>query len=132
MVEVTGTNLADPHWEHRVADGLVTSAYARVTLNSPIPDPSEEPSVIFLGINPDDDRFRWSAYYQVEEGGPFNEGEIKWGSAADLEQAKRDSWAEVYKFLINLGYTDSEIAKSVSQPAGSLELDLDDGDEDDE
>jgi hypothetical protein len=120
-----------PHWDHGIADGLVTSACARLTLNGPIADPAEGPNVIFLDINPDDDGFRWSAYYGAEEGAPFNEGEIKWGSATDLEQAKRDSWAEAYRFLISLDYTNGEITGAVSRPAGSLELDLDDGDEDD-
>lgn len=117
-------------WDHGVADGLVTVAYARVTLNSPIADPAEGPNVVFLDVKPADDGFRWSAYYGVEEDAPFNEGEIRWGSATDLEQAKRDAWAEAYRFLIGLDYTDAEIAKSISQPAGSLALDLDEGDDD--
>jgi hypothetical protein len=82
-----------------------------------------------LDTNPDADGFRWSAYYGAEEGAPFNEGEIKWGSAANLAQAKRDSWSEVCRFLTMLGYTDDEITKSISQPAGSLILDLEDDDE---
>ena len=118
-----------PYWEYGVAAGVVTSAYAQFTLNGPIADPSEGPNVISLDINPDDDGFRWSAYYEAEEGAPFNEGEIKWGTAASLEQAKRDSWAEAYRFLISLDYTDAEIAKAVPRSAGSIELDLDDDDD---
>jgi hypothetical protein len=96
-------------WDHGVADGLVT--------------------VVFLDVNPADAGFRWSAYYEAEEGAPFNEGEIKWGSAAELEQAKRDSWSEACRYLVSLGYTENEITESISQPGGSLALDLDDDDE---
>jgi hypothetical protein len=126
---MTGPEDVSLRWEHGVADGLVTSAYARITLDGPIVDPSEGPNVISLDVNTDDDGFRWSSYYEAEEGAPFNEGEIKWGSAADLSQAKRDAWAEVYQFLTSLGYSDDEITESISQPAGSLELDLDDNDD---
>ena len=121
-----------PDWEDGVVDGLATSAFARITFNGPIADSAEGPYVLFLDINPDDDGFRWSVYYEVEEGAPFNEGQIKWGSAADLEQAKRDAWQTAISFLTSLSYSDEEIADSVSRHAGSLELDLDDGDEDDE
>jgi hypothetical protein len=51
-------------------------------------------------------------------------GEIKWGSATDLEQAKRDSWAEAYRFLIGLEYTDAGIARARPRFPGSFELDL--------
>jgi hypothetical protein len=118
-----------PYWEYGVAAGVVTSAYARFTLDCPIADPSGGPNVITLDVNPDDGRFRWSAYFDAGEGAPFNEGEIKWGSATDLEGAKRESWAEAYRFLISLDYTDTEIAKARPRPAGSLELDLDNDDD---
>lgn len=121
-----------PYWEHGVAGGVVTSAYAQFTLDGPVANPSEGPNVISLDVNPDDDGFRWSAYYDAEEGAPFNEGEIQWGSATDLEQAKRDAWAEANRFLIGLEYTDAEIANARPRPAGSLELDLDDDYDDEE
>jgi hypothetical protein len=116
-------------WDHGVADGLVTSAYARVTVNGRIADLADGQTVVFLDVNSADAGFRWSAYYEAEEGAPFNEGEIKWGSAAELEQAKRDSWSEACRYLVSLGYTENEITESISQPGGSLALDLDDDDE---
>jgi hypothetical protein len=115
-----------PYWEYGVINGLVTTAFAQFTLEGPIADPSEGPNVITFDINPDDGGFRWSASYAAGEGAPFNEGEIKSGSATDLEQAQRDSWAEAYRYLIHLGYTDAEIARARPRPVGSLELDLGD------
>lgn len=115
-----------PYWAYGVTNGSVTTAYAQFTLDGPVADPSEGPNVISLDINPDGEGFRWSAYYEAEEGAPFNEGELKWGSATDLEEAKRESWAEAYRFLISLDYTDTEITNARPRPAGSLELDLDD------
>ena len=129
---MTSPTDVSPGWEDEVVDGLATSAFARITFNGPLADSSEGPYVLFLDINPDDDGFRWSVSCEVEEGAPFNEGEIKWGSATDLEQAKRDSWSEVCRFLTSLGYTDDEITRSISQPAGSLILDLDDDYDDEE
>jgi hypothetical protein len=129
---MTGLEGVSLRWDHGVADGLVTSAHARVVLDSPIADLSEGPNVITLDINPDDEGFRWSAYYGADDDAPFNEGEIKRGTAPDLAQAKRDSWAEVCRILINLAHTDEEIIESISQPPGSLSLDLDDGDDDEE
>lgn len=126
---MTSPKDAVPYWEYGVSAGVVTSAYAQFTLDGPVADPSEGPNVITLDINPDDEGFRWSAYYEAGEGAPFNEGEIKWGSATDLEEAKRDTWAEAHRFLIGLGYTDTEIANARPRPAGSLELDLEDDDD---
>ena len=114
-----------------MADGEVRSAYARVTLTSPIADPSEEPKVISLDIKPDGGGFRWSAYYEAEEG-LLQRGRNQMGIGRRSGQAKRDSWGEVCQYLTNLGYTDDEITESISQPAGSLTLDLDEGDDDDE
>jgi hypothetical protein len=128
---MTGPQDVSLRWDHGGVEGLVTSAYARITLTSPIADPSEVPNVISLDINLDGDGFRWSDYHGGEEDAPFNEG-IKSGSAADLETAKRDAWEAVFHYLTNLGFTNGEITESISQPAGSLTLDLDEGDDDDE
>ena len=117
-------------WDHGVADGEVRSAYARVTLTSPIADPSEEPIVIFLDINPDGDAFQWTAFFVDEEG--VDRAEIGRGTTVDLEEAMKESWVRVCGFLTSLGYADDEITRSISQPAGSLILDLDEGYDDDE
>ncbi len=128
---MTSPNDVTLRWNHGMADGVVKSAYARVTLTSPIADSSEQLSVISLDINPDDDGFQCSAYHGDEEDVPFNEG-VSTGSAPNLVLAKQDGWAAVCKVLTNLGYTDGEIAESISQPAGSLTLDLDEWDDNDE
>ena len=120
-----------PYWEDGVTGGVVTNAYAQFTLDGPIADPSEGPNVISLEIDLSDDRFRWSAHCEAEEGAPSNEGQIGWGSVTDLEQARRDAWAEAYRFLVGLGYTDAEIANARPRPPGSLALDLGDDDDDD-
>lgn len=115
-----------PHWSVSPAGD---SAAADVILDSPAADATVGPTSLFLRVFAEGDGFRWSAYYKAEEGAPFNEGEIKWGSAADLEEAKREARAEAWEYLNDLGYTDDEIATAVPQSTGSIELDLADDDD---
>lgn len=128
---MTGPEDISLRWCHGVVGGVVTSAYARITFISPIADRPDLPSVVSLDISPDDEGFQWAVYHGGEEDAPFNET-ITSGSAVDLELAKRDAWAALHQYLTGLGHTDGEITESVSQPAGSLTLDLDEGDDDDE
>jgi hypothetical protein len=129
---MTGPNDFAPRWEERVFDGVVQFASAEIDLPHPIDLPPDTPTCLFLHVYRDGDDCRWSCYYKVPEEAPFNEGEIKWGWAADMEQAKRDSWTTVYQFLVELDYTDDDISSVVPVPAGSLQLDLAEDDDDDE
>jgi hypothetical protein len=68
-----------PNWKHRTDDDIVRFASAQVDLPHPIALPPDTPTCLFLNTYRDDDGYRWSCYYKV------NEGEIEWGSSADLE-----------------------------------------------
>jgi hypothetical protein len=93
------------------------SAAAEVILDTPGAEPTEEPTTVLLRVYADGDGFRWSVYYEVPSEAPFNEGEVQWGSSADLELAKGDGWDSAVTFLRDLGYADQEIGDAVT--AGS-------------
>ena len=100
-----------PHWlDSQTRD----SAATEVSLDSPAADPTEEPTTVLLRVNADDDGFRWSVYIEVPAEAPFNEGEIEWGSALDLETAKRDAWSSAVAFLKDLGHVDQEINEAAA------------------
>ena len=102
-------------WSDSQVSGVVTSDSAEVVLDSPVVDPDEEPTTVLLNVFTEGDGFRWSVYYRVEgEDAPFNEGEIEWGSADDLETAKGNAWGSAVTFLKDLGYEDQEIGDAVS------------------
>jgi hypothetical protein len=122
---VTDPLQSGPTWE-AFDSGSSGVASAVIGLGSPRANPGVPGITLYLQIEDDDnDGYFWSVGIGEEMAG-FGEATVESGTATDLLTAQEDSWAAAVAYLRDDGYTNEEITESISQPAGSMELDLDD------
>jgi hypothetical protein len=109
-----------PDWDDVEEGGFVKTAHAVISLDAPRSNPNGPATDLFLEIEEDEDlvEFAWTFGISEEEAN-FGASEYGSGYSADLEQAKHDCLADAVEFLHVEGYTDEEIAESLTQDGGA-------------